>query len=198
MGVLVVHPSFPAKTVTEFIAHAKANPGAINMASGGIGSTQHVYGELFKAMAGVDLLHVPYRGGGPALIDVLSGQVPVMFDTLATSMGHIRAGSLRALGVTSATRSEALPEIPSIGEFVPGFEGTGWQGIGAPRDTPAEIIEKLHADVNACLASPKVRERTVELGYAIFASSRAEFATFIVEYTEKWAKVIRTANIKAE
>ncbi len=198
LGVLVVHPSFPAKTVSEFIAYAKANPGKVNMASGGSGSSQHVYGELFKTLAGVDMVHVPYRGGGPALIDLLAGQVPVMFDTLATSMEHIKAGRLRALAMTSGFRSEALPEIPTIGEFVPGYEATGWQGVGAPRNTPVEVIDKLHSDINACLADPRLRARIVELGYVVFASSQAEFRKFVVEYTDKWVKVIRAANIKPE
>ena len=157
IGVLEVHPSFPAKTVPEFISYLKANPGKVNMASGGIGSSQHIYGELFKMMAGVDMVHVPYRGGGPALTDLLAGQVPVMFDTIATSMEQIKAGKLRALAVTAATRSEVLPDIPTIGEFVPGYEATGWQGIGAPRNTPPEIIDRLHREINACLDDPKVK-----------------------------------------
>ena len=198
VGVLVVHPSFPAKTLPEFIAYAKSNPGKISMASGGVGSPQHLYGELFKKMAGVDMLHVPYRGGGPALTDLLAGHVQVIFDTLISSMEHIRAGELRALAVTSATRSEALPELPTIGEFVPGYEATGWQGIGAPRNTPAEVLDKLHTDINACLADPKFQARIVDLGYTVFASSRTEFSKFVAEYTEKWAKIIRGANIKAE
>ncbi|HEY7296980.1 MAG TPA: tripartite tricarboxylate transporter substrate binding protein [Xanthobacteraceae bacterium] len=197
VGVLVVHRSFPAKTMPEFIAYAKANPGKINMASGGIGSSQHLYGELFKTLAGVNMVHVPYRGGGPALIDLLAGQVPVMFDTLATSMEHIKAGRLRALAVTSDFRSKALPELPTIGEFVPSYEATGWQGVGAPRNTPVEVLDKLHSGINTCLADPKLGARIVELGYATFASSRAEFSKFVVEYTDKWAKVIRAANIKA-
>jgi tripartite-type tricarboxylate transporter receptor subunit TctC len=198
VGVLVVHPSFPAKTVPEFIAYAKSNPGKVSMASGGVGSPQHLYGELFKEKAGVDMLHVPYRGGGPALTDLLAGHVQVMFDTLISSMGHIRAGELRALAVTSATRSEALPELPSIGEFVPGYEATGWQGIGAPSKTPVDVLDTLHRAVNDCLADPKVRARIDDLGYTTFASSRAEFGQFVTEYTEKWAKLIRAANIKAE
>ena len=198
VGVLVVHPSFPAKTVPEFIAYAKSNPGKISMASGGVGSPQHLYGELFKKMAGVDMLHVPYRGGGPALTDLLAGHVQVMFDTLISSMEHIRAGELRALAVTSATRSERLSELPTIGEFVPGYEATGWQGIGAPRNTPAEVLDKLHTEINACLADPKFQARIVDLGYTVFASSRTEFSKFVAEYTEKWAKIIRGANIKAE
>jgi tripartite-type tricarboxylate transporter receptor subunit TctC len=198
IGVLEVHPSFPARTVPEFISYVKANPGRVNMASGGIGSSQHVYGELFKMMAGVDMVHVPYRGGGPALADLLAGQVPVMFDTIATSMPQIKAGKLRPLAVTAASRSEVLPDIPTIGEFVPGYEATGWQGIGAPRNTPPEIIARLHSEINACLDDPKVKARIVELGYLVFKSSQPEFTSFIAESVEKWAKVIRAANIRAE
>jgi tripartite-type tricarboxylate transporter receptor subunit TctC len=197
-ALLVVHPSFPAKSVPELIDYAKANPGKINMASGGIGSAQHVYGELFKMMAGVNMTHVPYRGGGPALADLLAGQVPLMFDTFATSIEHIRAGKLRALGVTSATRSQVLPEVPSVGEFVPGFEGIGWQGIGAPRNTPAEIIDRLNKEINAGLAEPRIKARIADLGGTVFVSSPAEFGKFIVDYTEKWAKVIKFAGAKAD
>jgi tripartite-type tricarboxylate transporter receptor subunit TctC len=198
IGVLVVHPSFPAKTLPEFIAYAKTNPGKINMASGGAGSAQHVYGELFKAMAGVNMQHVPYRGGGPALTDLLAGQVPVMFDTLATSIEHIRAGKLLALAVTSATRSNVLPNVPAVAEVVPGYEASGWQGIGAPRSTPVEVIDKLHKAVNAGLADPAIQARIADWGYTVFATSPAEFADFVPTYTKKWVKVIRTANIKAE
>jgi tripartite-type tricarboxylate transporter receptor subunit TctC len=195
-AVLVVHPSFSAKSVPALIAYANANPGKINMASGGVGSAQHVYGELFKMMAGVDMLHVPYRGGGPALADLLAGQVPLMFDTLATSIEHIRAGKLLALAVTSATRSEVLPDIPTVGDFVPGYEGTGWQGIGAPRNTPAEIINKLNKEINAGLADPRMKARIADLGGTVFVSSPADFGTFIAEYTEKWANVIKFAGAK--
>jgi tripartite-type tricarboxylate transporter receptor subunit TctC len=195
-AVLVVHPSFPTKSVPELIAYAKANPGKINMASGGVGSPQHVYGELFKMMAGVNMLHVPYRGGGPALTDLLAGQVPVMFDTLATSIEHIRAGKLRALAVTSATRSEVLPDIPTVGDFVPGYEGTGWQGVGAPRNTPAELVDKLNQEINAGLADPRMKARIADFGYTVFASSPADFGTFIAAYTEKWAKVIKFSGAK--
>jgi tripartite-type tricarboxylate transporter receptor subunit TctC len=195
-AVLVVHPSFPPKSVPELIAHAKSNPGKINMASGGVGSAAHVYGELFKMMTGVDMLHVPYRGGGPALTDLLAGQVPVMFDTLATSIEHIRAGKLRALAVTSATRSEVLPDIPTVSDFVPGYEGTGWQGIGAPRNTPAEIIDKLNKEINAGLTDPRMKARVTDFGYTVFASSPADFRTFIAAYTEKWAKVIKFSGAK--
>jgi tripartite-type tricarboxylate transporter receptor subunit TctC len=195
-AVLVVHPSFLAKSVPELIAYAKANPGKINVASGGVGSPQHVYSELFKMMTGVDMLHVPYRGGGPALTDLLAGQVAVMFDTLATSIEHIRAGKLRALAVTSATRSEALPDIPTVSDFVPGYEGVGWQGVGAPRDTPAEIINKLNKEINAGLADPRMNARIADFGYTVFPNSPADFATFIAAYTEKWAKVIKFSGAK--
>jgi tripartite-type tricarboxylate transporter receptor subunit TctC len=192
LGVLVVHPSFSAKSVPDLIAYAKAKPGKINMGSGGVGSPQHVYGELFKMMAGVDMLHVPYRGGAPALTDLLAGQVQVMFDTLSTSIGHIRAGKLRPLAVTAATRLEVLPDIPTIGEFVPGYEAVGWQGVGAP----AEIIDKLNKAINAGLADPRVNARMTDLGYTVFASSPADFGRFIAAYTEKWAEVIKFAGAK--
>jgi tripartite-type tricarboxylate transporter receptor subunit TctC len=198
MGVLEVHPSFPAKTGPEFIAYAKARPGQINYASAGIGSTPHVYAELLKAMAGVDLVAVHYRGTGPALVDILAGQVPVMVDTLATSIAHIKAGRLRALGVTAATRSAVLPDVPTIGEFVPGYEATAWEGIGAPRNTPVDIIERLHREINFCVADPKFTTRTLELGYTPFMSAQTEFSELVAASTEKWAKVIKLANIKAE
>lgn len=198
MGVLEVHPSFAAKSGPEFIAYIKANPGKINYASSGIGSTPHVYGELFKIMAGVDLVAVQYRGTGPALPDVLSGKIPVMFDTLATSIEHIKAGRLRALGVTAATRSAVLPDVPTIAEFVPGYDATAWEGIGAPRNTPVEIVERLHNEINACVADPQFRARTLDLGYTPFASTQAEFASLVAELIEKWAKVIKAAGIKAE
>jgi tripartite-type tricarboxylate transporter receptor subunit TctC len=197
-GVLVVHPSFPAKSVPEFIAYAKSNPGKINMASGGIGSGQHIYGELFKMMANVNMQHVPYRGGGPALIDLLAGQVPVMFDTLATSMEHIKAGKLRALAVTSAIRVEPLPDIPTVGEFVPGYEASGWHGICAPKNTPIEIVGRLNQEINAGLADAKIKGRMAELGGTTFVTSPADFGSFIVAETEKWAKVVKFADIKAE
>jgi tripartite-type tricarboxylate transporter receptor subunit TctC len=196
--VIDVNPSSPVKTLPEFIAYAKANPGMINMASGGVGSSQHLYGEVFKAMAGVNMVHVPYRGGGPALIDLLAGQVPLMFDTLATSIEHIRAGKLRALAVTSATRSDFLANVPAVGEFVTGYEAISWQGLGAPRNTPAEIIDKLNSEVNPGLADPRIKARITDLGYSVFASSPAEFAKYVGEYTDKWGKVIRAANIKAD
>lgn len=197
-NVMEVNPSVPAKTVPEFIAYAKANPGKINMASAGIGSTPHLFGELFKTMAGVDLITVHYRGAGPALPDLIGGQVQVMFDSIVSSIELIRAGKLRALAVTGATRANVLPDIPTVGEFVSGYEATGWQGIGAPRNTPTEIIEKLSRGINAGLADPNFKARVANLGAETFATSPAEFGKFIVEYTEKWAKVIRAANIKVE
>jgi tripartite-type tricarboxylate transporter receptor subunit TctC len=196
VGVLVLHPSVSAKSVPDLIAYAKANPGKINMASGGVGSPQHVYGELFKMMAGVDMLHVPYRGGAPALTDLLAGQVQVMFDTLITSIEHIRAGKLRPLAVTAATRVEVLPDIPTVGEFVPGYEAVGWQGVGAPRTTPVEIIDKLNKEINAGLADPRIKARIADLGYTVLASSPADFGRFIAAYTEKWAKVIKFSGAK--
>jgi tripartite-type tricarboxylate transporter receptor subunit TctC len=197
-GVLVLHPSFPAKSVAELITYAKAHPGKINMASGGVGSAQHVYGELFKIMAEVKMLHVPYRGGGPALTDLLAGQVQLMFDTLATSIGHIRAGTLRPLAVTASKRVEVLPDVPPVADFVPGYEGTGWQGIGVRRGTPAEIIDKLNREINAGLADPQVKARIADLGATVFTSSPAEFGKYIADYTEKWARVIKSAGAKLE
>ena len=196
--VMVVNPSVPAKTVPEFIAYAKANPGKINMASAGIGTAPHVAGELFKMMAGVDMVHVPYRGAAPALTDLLGGQVQVMFDAMAASIEHIRAGKLRALAVTTATRSEALPDIPTVGDFVPGYEASGWFGVGAPKNTPAEIIDKLNKEINAGLADPKIKARLADLGGTVLAGSPADFGKLIADETEKWGKVIRAANIKAE
>src|SRR5262245_11971478 len=197
-GVLVVHPSLSAKSVPDLIADAKANPGKITVASAGVGSGPHVYWQLFKSMTGVDMLHVPYRGGGPALADLLAGQVQVYFGVLTGTVEYVRAGKLRALAVTAAARLEALPEVPTVGEFVPGYEGTGWQGVGAPRNTPAEIINKLNKEINAGLADPRLRARIADLGGTVFVSSPADFGKFIVEYTEKWGRVIRDANIKAE
>jgi len=198
MSVLVVRPSFTAKSVPEFIAYAKANPGTTNMASAGIGTPAHVYGELFKAMAGVDLLHVPYRGGGPAITDLLGGQVHVMFDNLVTSIEHVRSGRLRPLAVTDTTRSVVLPDIPTVGEFVPGYEGNTWSGLGAPKNTLAEIIDKLNKEINAGLDDPRIKSRIADLGSVPMPMMPADFGKFIVEYTDKWGKVIRAANIKAE
>jgi tripartite-type tricarboxylate transporter receptor subunit TctC len=196
--VMVVNPSVPAKTVPEFIAYAKANPGKINMASVGIGSGPHIAGELFKMTAGVNMVHVPYRGGGPALTDLLGGQVQVMFPGTIASIEYIRAGRLRALAVTTATRSEALPGIPTMGEFVPGYEASQWFGIGAPKNTPTDIVDKLSREINAGLADPKIKARLADLGGEALALSPADFAKLIAEDTEKWGKVIRAANIKPE
>jgi tripartite-type tricarboxylate transporter receptor subunit TctC len=197
-AVMEVNPSVPAKTVPEFIAYAKANPGKIDMGTGGPGSGQHVYGELFKVMAGVDLITVHYRGAGPALPDLMSGRIQVMFDPVASSIAYIRAGKLRPLGVTTATRIDVLPDVPAIGDFVPGYEASGWDGIGAPANTPPEIISILNKEVNAALADATFKARLADLGADPFANSPAEFAKFIGEYIEKWGKVIRAANIKAE
>lgn len=196
-NIMEVHPSVPAKTVPEFVAYAKANPGKINMASGGIGTTAHVAGELFKMMTGVDMRHVPYRGSAPALIDLLGGQVQVMFDLLSTSIEYIRAGKLRALAVTTATRSAALPDIPTISEFVPGYEASTWNGIAAPKDTPPNIIDRLNAEINAALTDPTVKARLAELGATVFSASPQQFSKFLGDETEKWAKVIKFAGIKA-
>ena len=197
-GVLVVHPSFPAKSVPELITYAKANPGKINMASGRVGSPQHVYGEVFKMMTGVEMLHVPYRGGGPALTDLLAGQVSIMFDTLATSIEHIRAGKLRALAVTSAARSDVLPDTPTVGDFVPGYEASSWQGVGGPRSTPLRRLSRSSTgEINAVLADPKIRGRIADFGYTVFASSPADFRVFIAAYTQKWAEVIKFSGAKA-
>jgi tripartite-type tricarboxylate transporter receptor subunit TctC len=193
-----VNPSFPAKTVAEFIAYAKANPGKINMASSGTGSSIHVSGELFKMMAGVNIVHVPYRGSAPALIDLLAGQVQVMFDGMASSIEHIKAGRLRALAVTTAARSKALPDIPTLSEFLPGYEATGWSGVGVPRDTPAEIIDRLNKEVNAVLADPKVRAQIADLGGTVMIGSSAGFGKFIADETEKWAKVVKFSGAKPE
>jgi tripartite-type tricarboxylate transporter receptor subunit TctC len=195
-SVMVVPPSFPAKTVPEFIAYAKANPGKINMASNGNGNVPHVAGELFKMMAGINMVHVPYRGGAPAVTDLLGGQVQVMFIAMTTSIEYIRAGNLRALAVTTATRSEVLPDLPTVGEFVPGYEASGFFGVAAPKNTPAEIIDRLNKEINAGLADPKMRARLTDLGSTVLALSPAEFGKLIAEETEKWAKVIRFAGIK--
>src|ERR1700675_2683055 len=197
-AVMEVNPSVPAKTVPEFIAYAKANPGKIDMGTGGPGSGQHVYGELFKVMAGVDLITVHYRGAGPALPDLMSGRIQVMFDPVASSIAYIRAGKLRPLGVTTATRIDVLPDVPAIGDFVPGYEASGWDGIGAPANTPPQIISILNKEVNAALADARFKARLADLGADPFANSPAEFGKFIGEYIEKWGKVIRAANIYAE
>ena len=197
-NVMLVNPSSPAKTVAEFISYAKANPGKINMATAGVGSPPHVYGELFKAMAGVDLISVHYRGGGPGLVDLLGGQVQVMFEGIVSSIGYIRAGKLRALAVTSANRLDALPDIPTVGEFVPGYEASGWFGLGAPKNTPAQIINTLNREIDAELADPTMKARIADLGGSPMSMTPTAFGKFIADETEKWAKVIRAANIKAE
>jgi tripartite-type tricarboxylate transporter receptor subunit TctC len=197
-GVLVVHPSVPVMSVPDLIASAKANPGKLTMASAGVGTNPHMWWELFRSRTGVDMLHVPYRGVAPALTDLLGGQVQMMFGSMAASIEHIRAGKLRALAVTGAVRANVLPAIPTVGEFVPGYEGSTWWGIGAPKNTPVEIVEKLNRGINAGLADPAMNGRIAELGDAAFTSTRAEFAKLIAEDTEKWRTVIRAANIKAE
>jgi tripartite-type tricarboxylate transporter receptor subunit TctC len=197
-SVLVVNPSVPAKTVPEFIAYAKANPGKLNMASAGSGTPPHIAGELFKMMTGINMLHVPYRGGGPALIDLLGGQVQVLFGGLPASIEHIRAGKLRALAVTTAERSPALPDIPTVATFVPGYEASTFFGLGAPRATPSEIVERLNREINAILADPVAKARLAALGGTVLAGSPADFGKLIADETEKWAKVIKFANIKPE
>jgi tripartite-type tricarboxylate transporter receptor subunit TctC len=196
--VMEVNPSVPAKTVPEFITYAKANPGKVNMASSGTGASPHLAGELFKMMAGIDMVHVPYRGSAPALTDLLGGQVQGMFDLTPSSIGHIKAGKLRALAVTTATRLEVLPDIPTVGDFVPGYEASTWQGVGAPKNTPAEIVYRLNKEINAGLADPKIKAQLADMGATGFGSSPAEFGRLIAEETEKWGKVIRAANIKPE
>jgi tripartite-type tricarboxylate transporter receptor subunit TctC len=197
-NVMEVNPSFPAKTVPEFIAYAKANPSKINMASGGNGTAAHVTGELFKMMTGVNMLHVPYRGSGPALTDLIGGQVQVTFDPLASSIEHIRAGKLRALAVTTAARSEALPDIPTVSDFVPGFEASAWYGVGVPKNTPAEIVDKLNKEINASLADPKIKARLADLGGTVLAGSPADFGTLIAEETKKLGEVVKFSGAKPD
>jgi tripartite-type tricarboxylate transporter receptor subunit TctC len=197
-SVMVVHPSVPTKTVPEFVAYAKANPGKINMASSGNGTGPHMVGELFKMMAGVNLVHVPYRGGGPALTDLLGGQVQVMFIALPASIESIKAGKVRALAVTTATRSEVLPDVPSVGDFVPGYEASVWFGVGAPKATPAEIVEKLNKEINAGLADPNMKTRLADLGGTVLAGSPADFGKLIAEETEKWGKVVKLSGAKLD
>jgi len=197
-NVMVVNPSVPAKTVPEFIIYAKANPGKINVESTGAGTANHLAGELFKLMTGVDMVHIPYRGNGPALIDLLAGQVQVGFDTMPALIEYIRAGRLRALAVCTATRSHALPDVPTVSEFVPGYESSGYFGFGAPARTPAEIVDKLNKEINAGLADPKLKKQLVDLGGIILGGSSADFRTLITEETEKWSKVIKSAGIKPE
>jgi tripartite-type tricarboxylate transporter receptor subunit TctC len=197
-NVMVVHPSVPAKTVPEFIANAKANPGKINMATAGTGSTSHVSGELFKMMTGVNLVHVPYRGAGPSLVDLLGGQVQVQFPTMSSSIEYVRASKLRALAVTTPTRSPVLPDIPTVAEFVPGYESSFWTGVGAPKNTPAEIVDKLNTEINAALADLKMKARLADLGGTALAGSPADFAKLMADETEKWGKVVKFVGIKAD
>ena len=195
-NLMEVNPSLPPKSVPEFIAYAKANPGKVNYASGGNGTAQHLAGELFKIMTGVDMVHVPYRGDAPALTDLIGGQVQVMFGNMPSSIEHIRAGKLRPLAVTTAARSEALPDLPPVGDFVPGYEASTWQGLGAPGNTPAEIVDKLNKEINAALSDPKIKARLADLGGTVLGGSPADFGRLIADETEKWGKVIRAANIK--
>ena len=197
-NVMVVHPSVPARTVPEFIAYAKANPGKLNMASAGNGTTSHVAGELFKMMAGVDMVHVPYRGGGPALTDLLGGQVQVYFGPMPPSIEHIRSGKLRALAVTSARRSQALPDIVAMSDFVPGYEASQWYGIGVPKNTPSEIIDKLNKEIDAGLADPNMKARLADFGGTPLVGSAADFGKLIADETEKWGKVVKFAGMKPE
>ena len=193
---LVVNPAFSARTLPDFIDYAKANPGKVNMASGGNGSVSHVSGELFKLMTGVDVVHVPYRGSTPAHMDLIGGQVQVMFDAMTSSIEHIKSGKLRVLAVTSATRSELLPNVPTVGDFVSGYDVSAWLGLGAPANTPVEVIDLLNREVNSALADTKIRSRLIELGGSVLASSSAEFAKLIAEDAERWRKVVTSGGLK--
>jgi tripartite-type tricarboxylate transporter receptor subunit TctC len=197
-NVVEIHPSVPAKTLPEFIAYAKANPGKINMGSAGNGSSSHMAGELFKMLAGVNLVHVPYRGQGPAMTDLLGGQLQVIFATTPGTTEFVRTGKLNALAVTTATRAEALPDVPPLADFVPGYESSQWYGLGAPKNTPADIVDKLNREVNAALVDPKMKARLAEFGGTVMPGPPAEFGKFIAEETEKWAKVVKFAGIKAD
>ena len=196
--VMEVNPSFPATTVPEFIAYARANPGKINMASAGTGTSLHMSGELFKIMTGVELVHVPYRGGAPALTDLMGGQVQVIFSVMPETIEYVRAGKLRALAVTTASRSEELPDVPSVSEFVPGYEASSWYGVGAPKGTPVDIVAKLNREVNAALADAKMKSRFADLGGMLLPGSPADFGKFVAEETEKWAKEVKLSGAKAE
>jgi tripartite-type tricarboxylate transporter receptor subunit TctC len=198
VGVVMAKRDLPVNSMQEFIAYAKANPGRINFGSGGVGTAQHVAGELFKMMTGVNMVHVPYRGGAPAVSDLLGGQLQVMFDILSESIEYIRAGRLRPLAVTTATRFPALLDVPTVSEFVPGYEATAWWGVGAPKNTPADIIDKLNREINAGLADPKIRARFADLGGTAMGGSPADFGKLIADETEKWDKVVRAANMKVE
>jgi tripartite-type tricarboxylate transporter receptor subunit TctC len=197
-NVLEVHPSLPVASVGEFIAYAKANPGKISFASAGVGTSQHVSGEMFKMMAGVNLVHVPYRGAAPALTDLIGGQVQVMFDNVSSSIEHIKAGRLRALAVTTATRSEALPELPTIGDFLPGYEASVVNGIGAPKGIPAEVVARLNAEINAALGDAQIKARLAALGSSPLVLSAADYAKLLVDDTEKWGRVVKFSGAKAE
>jgi tripartite-type tricarboxylate transporter receptor subunit TctC len=197
-NVMEVHPSVPVATVPEFIAYAKANPGKLNFGSGGMGTSQHVCGELLKMMAGVDMQHVSYRGAGPALVDLLSGQMQLMFDVMPGSIEHIRAGRLRPLAVTTGTRSEAMPDVPTVADFLPGFEASSWYGLGVPKNTPAEIIDTINREINAALADPGMKTRLADLGAMLLGGSPADFGKLIAEETEKWGKVVKFSGAKAE
>jgi tripartite-type tricarboxylate transporter receptor subunit TctC len=196
--IMEVNPSFPAKTIPEFITYAKANPGKINMASAGIGNTTHVAGELFMMLTGTKFTHVPYRGGAPAVADLIGGQVQVYFDGISGSLEHVRSGKLRALGVTTAQRADVLPNVPSIAEFVPGYEAGGWYGIGVPKNVPAEVVDRLNREINAGLADPKLKTRLADLGYVTFGGSSAEFRNMIAHEIDKWARVLKFAGIKPD
>jgi tripartite-type tricarboxylate transporter receptor subunit TctC len=195
-NVLEVHPTLPVRSVPEFIAYAKANPGKINMASAGSGTTQHVAGELFKMMTGVDMVHVPYRGAAPALTDLIGGQVQVMFDNMASSVEHVRTGKLRGLGVTTAARSPSLPDLPAVSEFVPGYEASGLYGVGTPRATPVDIIAKLNQEINAVIADPRTKARLADLGGGVLPGSAADFRTLLDGEVEKWGKVVKFSGAK--
>jgi tripartite-type tricarboxylate transporter receptor subunit TctC len=197
-NVVVVNPSLPIKTIPELIAYAKANPGKLNMASSGNGSTIHMSGELFKMLTGIDMLHVPYRGGAPALTDLIAGQVHVMFDNVPTSAEHIKAGKLRGLAVTSTARSEVLPDLPTVADFLPGYEASAWYGLGVPKNTPGEVIDKINKAMNAILADPKSQARFAELGASLLPGSPADFGKLIAEETEKWGKVVKFSGAKPD
>ncbi len=196
--IMAVNPSFPAKTLSEFIAYARANPGKVTLASGGNGTAGHLSGELFKMMAGLNMVHVPYRGEAPALTDLLGGHVQAMFGTMPASIEYIRAGKLRALAVTSARRSEALPDLPRVGDFLPGYETSAWQGVGAPKNTPVEIIDRLNKEINAGLADPKINARVADMGGTALAGSPADFGKLIADETEKWGKVVKFSGAKPD
>jgi len=197
-NIMAVHPSVPVQTVAEFIAYAKANPGKINHGTGGIGAAGHVFGELFKMMTGLNLVHIPYRGGGPMLVDLLAGQVQVSFDGLPASLEYVTAGKLRALAVTTAARSEVVPDIPTLGEFVPGYEASQWYGVSAPKNTPSQVVDKLNNEINAGLRDPGLKARFAELGCTVLPGSPTDFGKLIADETAKWAKVVKFAGLKAD